>query len=562
MSKFPPAERGMILIGALSPETIYPATAATVAYNWNITWTSANPDDAFVRPGIGVNGQWPPPQIEANFGDDIVVTVLNLLGNQSTSLHFHGLFMNGTTHMDGPAQVSQCSIPPGSSFTYRFKAAQVGTFWYHSHVKGQYVDGLRGSLIIHDPENPFRGDFDDEILLSVSDWYHQEMAVLLPEYRHGNGMMSREPVPDANLLNDTQNLQVPVAPEQTYLVRIVNVGAFAGQYFWIEGHTMTIVELDGSYTQPTTAEMIYLASGQRCSFLLTTKSEVSRNYPLMASMDRSLFMKADHVNANVTGWLVYNSSQPLLSASQIDEFAPIDDMTIIPYDQTPLLRKPDQSIRLNINMKHANGGSYYFFNDIAYASPEVPTLYTALTSGDSAAHFATYGMSSNPWVLERDQVIEVILYNRHMTNHPVHLHGHHFQAVWRSAPGAGDFSSSTVTDDAFIQLPVQRDTIVVPNGGSVVIRFRADNPGVWLLHCHMEWHAETGLAATFIEAPLDLQHQQQLQNITLEQVTLCTAAGTELPNVAEGKTHNHIENEEPITDDDTIHRQKAPRYAD
>lgn len=145
---------------------------------------------------------------------------------------------------------------------------------------------MRGPLIIHDPKNPFRGDIDDEILLTVSDWYHQEMAILLPKYKHGNGMMSKEPVPDANLLNDTQNLQVTVVPEKTYLVRMINMGAFAGQYFWIEGHTLTIVELDGTYTQPTTAEMIYLASGQRCSFLLTTKSEVGQNYPFMASMDQ------------------------------------------------------------------------------------------------------------------------------------------------------------------------------------------------------------------------------------------------------------------------------------
>lgn len=66
---------------------------------------------------------------------------------------------------------------------------------------------------------------------------------------------------------------------------------------------------------------------------------------------------AGHVNANVTGWLVYDSSQPLLLPSQINEYDPVDDMMIVPYDQMPLLRKPEQSIRLNINMKHGNGGS-------------------------------------------------------------------------------------------------------------------------------------------------------------------------------------------------------------
>lgn len=94
--------------------------AATVKYDFTVGWVTANPDGAFDRPVIGINGQWPIPTIDANVGDNIVIDVHNNLGNQSTSLHFHGLFMNGTTHMDGPAQVSQCPILPGESMTYKF----------------------------------------------------------------------------------------------------------------------------------------------------------------------------------------------------------------------------------------------------------------------------------------------------------------------------------------------------------------------------------------------------------------------------------------------------------
>jgi len=95
--------------------------AATVTYEFNITWVTANPDGAFERPTIGINGQWPLPPITATVGDRLVVNVLNQLGNQSTSLHFHGLYMNGSTHMDGPAGVTQCAIPAGGSFTYDFQ---------------------------------------------------------------------------------------------------------------------------------------------------------------------------------------------------------------------------------------------------------------------------------------------------------------------------------------------------------------------------------------------------------------------------------------------------------
>lgn len=77
------------------------AQAATVTYDFNITWLLTNPDGAFDKPTIGINGQWPIPHITANVGDSVVVNVNNQLGNQSTSLHFHGLYQNGTAEMDG-----------------------------------------------------------------------------------------------------------------------------------------------------------------------------------------------------------------------------------------------------------------------------------------------------------------------------------------------------------------------------------------------------------------------------------------------------------------------------
>ena len=94
--------------------------ATTVTYDFNITWVTANPDGAFPRPVIGINGQWPIPSITANVGDQVIVNVHNQLGNQTTGLHFHGLYMNGTNDMDGPVGVTQCGIAPGHSFKYDF----------------------------------------------------------------------------------------------------------------------------------------------------------------------------------------------------------------------------------------------------------------------------------------------------------------------------------------------------------------------------------------------------------------------------------------------------------
>jgi iron transport multicopper oxidase len=76
--------------------------------------------DGFSRPVIGINGQWPCPTIKADVGDRILIHVENHLGNESTSIHFHGQFQFGSMTMDGASGVSQCPIPPGGIFTYDF----------------------------------------------------------------------------------------------------------------------------------------------------------------------------------------------------------------------------------------------------------------------------------------------------------------------------------------------------------------------------------------------------------------------------------------------------------
>lgn len=95
-----------------------------------------------------------------------------------------------------------------------------------------------------------------------------------------------EPVPNSALMNDTQNLTVAVEPGKTYLVRMVNMGAFAGQYVWFENHTMQTIEVDGIYTEPAEADMIYITAAQRYSVLLTTKNDTGSNFAFVASMDK------------------------------------------------------------------------------------------------------------------------------------------------------------------------------------------------------------------------------------------------------------------------------------
>lgn len=134
----------------------------------------------------------------------------------------------------------------------------------------------------------------------------------------------------------------------------------------------------------------------------------------------------------------------------------------------------------------------------------VPSLYTAWTVGSiNASDPRVYGSHTISHVLGRNDVVEIILNNRDDGKHPFHLHGHNFQVVYRSDEDAGTF----IIDDsvALPKVPMRRDTVFVMPNGNFVIRFRADNPGVWLFHCHIEWHMDQGLVATFVAAPEALQ---------------------------------------------------------
>ncbi|RDL38450.1 uncharacterized protein BP5553_02790 [Venustampulla echinocandica] len=529
-----PILSGLLLAFALLAE------AATVTYDFKISWVRANPDGLSERPVIGINGQWPPPIMRATIGDRVIVNVDNQLGNQSTSLHFHGIFQNGSVTMDGARQVTQCSITPGSQLKYNFTVEQSGTYWYHSHGQGQYPDGIRAPFFISDPKFPYQEEVDEEFILSVSDWYHEEMQDLIPKFLYKGNPTGAEPVPQSALMNDTQNLTVSVQPGKTYLFHMVNIGAFAGQYVWFEGHNMTIVEVDGVFTDKAEAEMIYLSAAQRCSFLITTKNDTTANYAIVASMDTSLFdVMPDDLNWNSTGWLVYDKEKPLPDPAEVDELIEFDDFTLVPFDKQPLFPEPDQTITFDVIMDMLGDGKpYAFFNNISYAAQKVPTLYTAMTAGKDAVNPLVYGEYSHSFVLEKDQIVEIVVNNHDSGKHPFHLHGHHFQSIVRSDEEAGDFDATNATQTGYPAIPMRRDTIVLHPNGNTVLRFKADNPGVWLFHCHIEWHMDQGLVATMVEAPLELQKTLIIPD---DHIAACKAEKVPFAGNAAGNTDDLLD---------------------
>ncbi|OBZ65243.1 Laccase [Grifola frondosa] len=179
------------LLFVLSAAGIGPVT------NLSIVDTAVTPD-GYTRQAVLPGGTFPGPLITGQMEDNFQINVTDELTNATmltgTTVHWHGIFQHGTAWADGTAFVTQCPITSGNSFLYNFTVpGQAGTFWYHSHYMTQYCDGLRGPLVIYDPNDPYADlyDVDDEnTVITIADWLHTA-ARLGPEF----------PTPDSTLIN-------------------------------------------------------------------------------------------------------------------------------------------------------------------------------------------------------------------------------------------------------------------------------------------------------------------------------------------------------------------------
>ncbi|KAL1839341.1 hypothetical protein VTJ49DRAFT_1637 [Mycothermus thermophilus] len=500
------------------------ASADTVTYDWNITWVWASPD-GFAREVIGVNNQWPCPLIEATVGDTVVINLYNQLGNQTCGLHFHGIDQANTPWMDGPSGVTQCGVPPDTSLKYQFTVDHPGTYWYHSHAPGQYPDGLRGPIVFHDPNDPYSGQYDEDYILAVSDWYHSESLPLVQEMLQPENTDFLPPIPD-NITN------------KTYRIRWINYAAFAAAMLHFDSHTMSVIMIDGQYVKRQDAYQLRLSPAQRYDFLLTGSTNDSGNYPYLMSLD----LNRDWTNTteeqrwdlNYTGYLVMDKSQPLSDQDVVDLWQPRDEVDFEPYDDEGILDPYDQMIMLNFTFCFdENDYPRACFNNLTYVGQLVPTLYSAATTGTDNSNPVVYGQV-NPLIVNNSAIVQIVINNFDTSAHPFHLHGHHFQVVYRAPSEAGVWPGR---DENYTSVPPRRDTVTVQPNSYVVLRFKANNPGVWLLHCHIEWHVEMGLTATIIEAP------DVLRGMTFpdDHIAVCNKSGIPTEGNAAGNTENYTD---------------------
>lgn len=524
------------------------AQAATHTFNWTTGWGNYNVDGNFERPVITCNGEFPWPDLKVKRGDRIQLYLTNGFDDRNTSLHFHGLFQNGTNMMDGPEMITQCPIAPGDTMLYNFTIDDNdGTYWYHSHTSGQYQDGMKGTLVV-EPEDSLPFDYDEEVVVQLAEWYYDNVDTLDRKFMNVYNPTGAEPIPQNLIINNTRNMTWNVEPDTTYLLRIANTGGFVSQYFWIEDHDMTVVEVDGVYVEKNTTSMLYITVAQRYSVLIHTKNDTSKNYAIMQKFDDTMLdVIPNDLMLNATSYMMYDKDgeKPEQSyVDSIDDF--LDDFYLTPLDKVELYEDPDYTITVDVVMDNLkNGVNYAFFNNLTFTAPKVPTLMTALSAGKDALNPLVYGTNTNAFVLKKDEIIEIVLNNNDTGTHPFHLHGHIFQLVERErgyddAIGEGPHPFDPEDHNPFPDYPMMRDTVYVNPQSSIVLRFKADNPGVWFFHCHIDWHLKQGLALLLIEAPEEMQNTES-QQLTDNHKQVCENVGLSWEGNAAGNTNDFLD---------------------
>jgi len=405
---------------------------------------------------------------------------------------------------------------------------------------GQYPDGFRAPLIVHDPSSYLHGQCEKEYILTLSDWFHQQTVDILAFFQSTANFPPITPIPDSPIMNDGQSATYDIQPGKQYLFRILNVGSFPAFFVNFQDHEMTVVGIDGVKTQPTPATTLYVAAAQRYDVIITGKKNATSNAAILAMFDTKMFAAPYNGSATVLGELKYKKKYgppPPYQGLPNSIMPPIDDLAIKPYDKQPLLGPVTRQIQLNFNFAFINGIPRAIINNSTYLQQNVPTLYTALSvPQEYKLDPRVYGANSNSYAVKYGDIVEIVLINEAHFDHPFHLHGHEFQVVARSEANAST-NGQTYDPNQADPIPMRRDVAGIHPGGFVVFRFKADNPGIQLIHCHIEWHVEAGLTATILEATDQLGDLQ----IPDDHKAACIAGGMPFTGNAAGNTQNPLD---------------------
>ncbi|KAK8111318.1 uncharacterized protein PG998_007775 [Apiospora kogelbergensis] len=449
------------------------------------------PDGVAKTKGKYFNGTYPGPVIEACWGDQIVVHVTNRIPDNGTTVHWHGIRQLNSNEMDGVNGVTQCPIAPGDTFTYNFTAMQYGHSWYHSHYSSQYPDGVAGPLVIHGPSS---ADWDIDLgPVMISDWVHQTAFVAYAA-EMTNSSSDPPPASDSILVNGighyngSQDPQyyfnTTFTPGKKHVLKLINGAIGASFTFRIDDHNLTVIANDLVPVHPFTVQELFIGIGQRYTVVVEAKNDTSADY-WMRTMPANFCNSFDPsiVVDEKTAIVRYNSSRTALPQSNLA--LPSTDCN----DVDPVLLNPivpwcvDQHPQNNVTADTFEAGK----PNTTALSPPGPTPYVHWVLGD----LPMWLDFDKPTILNIDESIANPYYKIVEERYD---RGFIYVILESAAP---TFVPALFNYDN----PPRRDTALLPAGGFLAMAFRPDNPGAWLLHCHIAWHASSGLALQLLVRP-------------------------------------------------------------
>lgn len=418
----------------------------------------------------GYDGVVPGPTLRVKQGEVLKIRVVNGL-RQSTVVHWHGLRLPNA--MDGVPHLTQMPIEAGASFDYHYAPPDAGTFWYHSHfLSSEQVErGLYGVLVV-DEREPVAVDRD--LVVALDDWRLTNDGAIAPGFGNVHDAAMAGRLGQYITLNSADVLDVPVRTNERVRLRIVNCANARIFRLRIGQHAARVMATDGQPCPPFLAPggVLRLAPGNRIDLFLDATLAPGSRAPILVDDLRGGEIEI--------GRIVYDAGPPL-RAAPLAEPKPLAD--------NPLPTKLDFAAAFNFDMPLDGGGMVMMMRESGmmgqgrrgqdfrgHGDPPLGRIW-------AQAGLSSTGHDGPPlFSVARGRTVVVNLPNRTMFPHAMHVHGHHFRQLERSG---NDFRQSWL------------DTVIVDPNRAERIAFIADNPGKWMVHCHMLEHQESGMAGWF-----------------------------------------------------------------
>jgi FtsP/CotA-like multicopper oxidase with cupredoxin domain len=375
--------------------------------------------------------------------------------------------------------------------TYTWRALQYGSTWYHSHFSLQAWQGVFGGIVINGPAT---ANYDEDLgMLFLNDWDHHTVDDL-----YMSAQTIGPPVLDNGLINGTNTygdgghrFNTSFTSGTSYLIRLVNTAVDTHFKFMIDNHTMTVIAADLVAIEPYEATVVNIGMAQRYDIIVTAdQADLADNFWLRA-IPQSACSASNNAD-DIRGIVYYGDSAGIPITSAYDYQDSCDDETdnIVPHISKTVgstaSTTADEPVTVGVNSQNF---FKWALNSTTFLSQwDDPTLMQIMnnTTTFETSNAVVQLPNANEWVY-------VVISTTLAVPHPIHLHGHDFYVI---AQGTGAYDSDTTLN---LNNPPRRDTALLPASGHLVLAFVTDNPGAWLMHCHIGWHTSQGFAMQFVE---------------------------------------------------------------